>query len=274
MILIGSRALKYWYPDLQLREGADWDIIDSASYYSRGDFRVEVHPERHLNNERVFDFMKYDDSGSLDGPGWVELPDGREVSVAPLNVLAAIKRSHLWRDYQWDKHITHYNKYLRQHLDDSVQDFLKERTKLTKEAYPQGNPSLNQSNEDFFDDAVAKVYDHDFIHELAAYYDQPLYTRLKRDDSKAWCEKDLWEALSLEDKQKCVAEECYVIATERFLVRNNWNYSYKGAYLTALKKVCTTLTSGWFRDFAIDNHPEIMALFDANKLNSIKENLK
>lgn len=271
MILIGSRALKYWYPDFPLREDADWDVI--ASKYYPGGKRIEVHTQGHLNNGYVFTLLpQYYDWGNQGSS--VTLPNGAVAYVAPLNVLAAIKRSHLWRDYQWDKHITHYNKYLRQHLDDSVQDFLKERTKLTKEAYPQGNPNLNQSNEDFFDDAVEKVYDHDFIHELAAYYDAPLYTRLKRDDSKAWCEKDLWEALNLEDKQKCVAEECYVIATERFLVRNNWNYSYKGAYLTALKKVCTTLTSGWFRDFAIDNHPEIMALFDANKLNSIKENLK
>lgn len=264
MILIGSRALKYWYPDFPLREDADWDVIGNK-LYMKSFPRLELHEKSHLNNQDIRTDPTF---------GFIELPSGEGVYVAPLEILAAIKRSHLWRDYQWDKHITHYNKYLRQHLDDSVQDFLKERTRLTKEAYPQGNPSLNQSNEDFFDDAVAKVYDHDYIHELAAYYEAPLYTRLKRDDSKAWCEKDLWEALSLEDKQKCVAEECYVIATERFLVRNNWNYSYKGAYLTALKKVCTTLTSGWFRDFAIDNHPEIMALFNQNKLNSIKENLK
>lgn len=271
MILIGSRALKYWYPDLQLRDDADWDVIAPRSY--RGGSRIEVHDQRHLNNWDVYDLIHEIRDWNDYGPD-LQLPNGDTVYVAPLPVLAAIKRSHLWRDYQWDKHITHYNKYLRQHLDDSVQDFLQERTRLTKEAYPQGNPNLNQSNEEFFDDAVAKVYDHDFIHELAAYYDKPLYTRLKRDDSKAWCEKDLWEALSLEDKRKCVAEECYVIATERFLVRHNWNYSYKGAYLTALKKVCTTLTSGWFRDAALDNHPEIMALFDVNKLNSIKENLK
>lgn len=264
MILIGSRALKYWYPDFPLRDDADWDVV-ANEYFDETFPRLELHSRKHLNNQEIKVNKDF---------GWTTLPNGDGVFVASEPYLAAIKRSHLWRDYQWDKHITHYNKYLRQHLDDSVQDFLKERTRLTKEAYPQGNPNLNQSNEDFFDDAVAKVYDHDFIHELAAYYDAPLYTRLKRDDSKAWCEKDLWEQLSLEDKRKCVAEECYVIATERFLVRNNWEYSYKGAYLTALKKVCTTLTSGWFRDFSLDYHPEIMALFDANKLNFIKENLK
>ena len=49
---------------------------------------------------------------------------------------------------------------------------LEERVKLTKEAYPQGNPSLNQTNEDFFDDSVKKVYDHDWLHELVAYPDE------------------------------------------------------------------------------------------------------
>ena len=152
MILIGSRALKYWYPDFPLRDDADWDVIAPKGKNLEG-FRVEVHSYDHLNNSRIGWW-----TGSIDH---VQLPNGEYAFVPSLNILAAIKRSHLWRDYQWDKHITHYNKYLRQHLDDSVQDFLKERIRLTKEAYPQGNPNLNQSNEDFFDDAVEKVYDHD-----------------------------------------------------------------------------------------------------------------
>jgi hypothetical protein len=61
---------------------------------------------------------------------------------------------------------------------------------------------------------------------------------------------------------------------ERFLIRNNWNYSYKGAYYQAVKKVCTTLTSGWFRDFAIDNFPQVMDLFSVDKLNQLKGKLQ
>ncbi len=269
MLLIGSRALALRDPTFTMDDDKDWDIIcreNEKSLFSDLP-RFEWHDINHLNND-VFNFLSSDDL--------FKLPNGQIIWVASLNDLAIIKRSHLWRDYQWDKHITHYHKHLAKYLCEDVLSklLLEDRTKLTKKAYPQGNPNLNQSNEEFFDDAVAKIYDHDYLHELVAYYSEPLYTKLKHDDSKAWCEKDLWDALPAEDKTKCVAEECYVIAMERFLIRNNWECSYKGAYYQAVKKVCTTLTSGWFRDHAIDHFPEVMNLFDRDKLNQLKGQLQ
>jgi hypothetical protein len=266
MLLIGSRALAYWDKTFSVGENKDWDIICSAEdKYLFADLpRFEWHDPKHLDN------WYYETSSA--SQTYTTLPNGVEILVATLGELALLKRSHLWRDYQWDKHITHYHKHLATYFPNSYweKENYRQRTRLTKEAYPQGQPSLNQTNEDFFDDAVAKVYDHDWLHELAAYYDSPLYTRLKRDDSKAWCEKDLWDQLLPEDKAKCIAEEAYVIATERYLVRTNWEFSYRGAYLSALKKICTTLTSGWFRDYAIDSYPEIVSLFDVQKIQSMK----
>ena len=91
---------------------------------------------------------------------------------------------------------------------------------------------------------------------------------------QAWCEKDLWEGgLSDLQKRQCVAEECYVIATERFIVPAGLDYPLKLAYLKALKKVCTTLCSGWFRDYAIDNYPFIVDLFDENKMKEVVKGL-
>lgn len=99
-----------------------------------------------------------------------------------------------------------------------------------------------------------------------------MYKKLKKPTQmeQAWCEKDLWLALSVEERNMCVAEECYVIATERFLVLNDWGYSSKRAYFNALQKVCTTLTSGWFRDWAIDHYPEVVYLYDSEKFNKVK----
>ena len=153
---------------------------------------------------------------------------------------------------------------------------LLERIKLTKEAYPQGNPKLNKSNDEFFDDPVEKVYDHDFLHELYAYEDRPMFEKLKRPEqfNLAWCVKDLWDKLSQTQKLQCVAEETYVIATERFMVPNDWNYPTKKAYYFALKKVCTTLTSGWFRDFAIDNFPEVFNLYEGAKFYHVQAHLE
>ena len=267
MLLIGSRALAYLDPTFKIKKDADWDIICKEEHKEIAKKlieplggKIDFHDYNALNNAEIYKRE-------------VGFSEGR-IIVASLGMLAMIKRSHLWRDHFWDKHITQYHKVFSKHAYAYNTDLLNERIKLTKEAYPQPQPSLDKSNEEFFNDAVKKVYDHDFIHELAAYYDKPLYLRLKSDMDRAWCRKPLWDKLSHEEQVKCVAEETYVIATERYLVRNDWDYPVKKAYFEALKKVCTTLTSGFFRDKAIDYYPEVVSLFDTEKFKSIKENLK
>lgn len=270
MLLIGSRALAIRDSTFTLGDDKDWDIICSEGnkHLFNNLIRFEWHDPQHLDNEH---YQKHSKSTT-----YITLPNKQEVRVATLEDLSILKRSHLWRDYQWDKHITHYHRHLATHFPVSTQgkNRCKLRFELTKKAYPQGSPSLNKENKDFFDDVVYKVYDHDYLHEVVAFYDKPLYTKLKRDESKAWCEVDLWQQLSYEDQVKCVAEECYVIATERFLIRNGWKYPYKRAYYNAVKKVCTTLTSGWFRDFAIDNFPEVFKTFESERFVYIKEKLQ
>lgn len=271
-MLIGSRAVAYWNPDFKIRSNSDWDIIGTPesedffrSRYSIPDSeRIEWHDPNHLNNKSML---------------WYFNTDATHDFVISSYGLAIIYRSHLHRDWNWDAHITKYHKFILPllendlHLDDPI---LLERIKLTKEAYPQGNPKLNKSNDEFFDDPVKKVYDHDFLHELYAYEDRPMFEKLKRPEQfdLAWCAKDLWDKLSQTQKIQCVAEETYVIATERFMVPNDWNYPAKKAYYFALKKVCTTLTSGWFRDFAIDNFPQVFELFEASKMYLVQAHLE
>lgn len=266
-MLIGSRAIAHWNPDFKIRANSDWDIIgtpDGEEYFRMflgipGSGRIEWHDPNHLNNK--------DMTGHVSN------------HICSLYGLAIMYRSHLHRDWNWDAHITKYHKFILPllgndlHLTDPI---LLERIKLTKKAYPQGNPNLMQSNEMFFDDPVKKVYDHDFLHELYAYEDRPMFEKLKHEgeEGKAWCAKDLWEQLSHLQKLQCVAEKSYVIATERFLVPNDWNYPTKKAFYFALKKICTTLTSGWFRDFAIDNFPQVFELFDAKKMYLVQAHLE
>ena len=76
-----------------------------------------------------------------------------------------------------------------------------------------------------------------------------------------------------EDKIKCIAEEAHVIAMERMMIPNKWEYPTKKAYIKAVDKVCTTLCSGWFRDYAIDHYPEVMSHFDQSKFNHVKKEL-
>ena len=132
---------------------------------------------------------------------------------------------------------------------------------------------MKQTNEDFFDEAVKNVLDHDLLHALVSYGQRHRYTLLKQKDKTdlAWCEKDLWLAQPHYQMLQCVAEEATVIACERFMIPKNWNYGERRAYSQALKKVCTTLCSGWFRDFAIDNYPLVMDMFDTTRFRLVKE---
>lgn len=283
-LLIGSRALQFnSFGNFKTRkETSDWDVICEKEQYQQikdriealpglGGFRVEWHDPEHLNNREFWDHF-YLKSEKANHPAL------GLIRIAPQQALYVLKRSHAWRWHGVEKTMFHLhraglNKY-KDMLTEEEQRILDYRMKLTKAAYPQGNPNLNQSVEDFFDDPVKKVYEHDWIHELYAYYDKPLFTRLQHDPAKAWCAKDLWERLSDTDKCKCVAEECYVIATERFLIPGDWKMPSRIAFNQALNKACTTLCSGWFRDWAIDNYGTIMELHDDNKVLHVKMKLE
>ena len=259
-LLIGSQALSRWFPDeVKIKDSTDWDVISmypiEGTEWHNPDFLANGELERYAS-ERVVMF------------------NGQQLHIVNPIGLAIVKRSHLWRDLSFQKHITHYHKgglaEFREQFKIYDENLLHLRTAMTHAEFPQGNPNLNQSVEDFFDDAVTKKYNHDYLHELVAFYSCPLYTRMQRDSSSAWCNQDMWREFTFDEKIRCVAEEAYVIAIERFLVPNNWDYSYKRAYMKALDKVCTTLCSGWFRDFAIDNYPSIFELFDSDRINAVK----
>lgn len=263
-VLVGSRAYAYWNPEVKAT--SDWDLIcrdDEVEFWrSRG---FDPSPYSNLNNQEMAEKYKTDTG--------VWLPDGSVVNVMSLEGLAVLKRSHLHRPIKFNRHIALYHHHLAQHMTEEGYEVMKRRQKLTLEKYKQGKPSLKKTNEEFFDDAVEKEFDHDWIHELAAFYDRPLFEKLKHEGEEglAWCAKDLWEELSDEDKSKCVAEETYVIASERYLIPHKWDFSYRKAYMEALSRVCTTLTSGWFRDWAIDHYPEVVNLFDKGKFDVIRK---
>lgn len=267
-LLIGSRALNFWFLDHKIKDSTDWDIISDKPFEDIPEgVNYEWHDPDILLNRELENYTRNIT---------VEF-NGKELHVVTPLGLALVKRSHLWRDLGFDKHITHWNKYLKEFLEfrsKETEDYLQRRTSATMQMFPQGHPKLNQTVEDFFDDAVTKVFNHDFLHQLYAHHDKPLYTYMQSNPELAWCEKDKWQAFSFDDKIKCVQEEAYVIATERFIVPNNWNYPHRLAYFNALKKICTTLCSGWFRDFAIDNHQVLCSSFDAQKVKSVVEYLQ
>lgn len=278
MQLTGSRALDYWSD--RSSDKSDWDIIASErelnklgltfqgkDYLKIDSCNVEFLNTEALNNAVVsnLDVSNYHYTVSKNTEKWF----GKEVVVTVQNPcqLYITKRSHIWRPLKFVKHI-HELKTIKEVLvnhdlwpiPETYQKVLEERIKLTKKEFGDRVPSLNKSNDDFFDDAVTKQYVHDDLHKVVAYYNRPLYEKMKENYESAKCEKRLWDRFTHEDKVRCVREECYVIGLERFLIPKLDSPplpSPKFSFHKALEKVCTTLTSGWFRDFAIDNYFEI-----------------
>lgn len=93
---------------------------------------------------------------------------------------------------------------------------------------------------------------------------------MQDDPSKAWCSKEKFNSFFHSQKLQCVAKEAYVIATERFLVPKDWNFPTKLAFYLSVNKICTTLCSGFFRDFAIDNYEEVLLQYDPQKFETVK----
>lgn len=139
-----------------------------------------------------------------------------------------------------------------------------------KETLNYGHPTLNQSKMGFFDASVPYKYDHDSIHKAVAFRDVPAYTKYKGDKQEVMCSKGKFFSLSLLEQLEGVAEEAYVLALERSLIPHLGALTPKQAFDKALMKVCTSITSGWFREFAWENYSLVQAIFNENYVDKFK----
>lgn len=167
----------------------------------------------------------------------------------------------------WEKHIHDYH-ILRKMIKLKIVDkykmdrLIRLHRKTTNQRVKERTPKLHGvSKEMFFDDSVIKYYEHDDIHKCMAHKRKPMYEYMQLDSTKVECDRSLWDEFSNEEKIQCVLEECYVIALERKVIPSKVSgkvQNHFNAVRWALYRVCTTLCSGWFRQFAIDNYYEIL----------------
>ncbi len=133
---------------------------------------------------------------------------------------------------------------------------LKFREKLT---YSYSHPKLNQSKQDFFTDSVNYVYDHDTIHEAVKHLDKPAYSYYIEEGAEVKCSKELFDKAPFAVKLYGVLEESYVLALERSVIP--FGTDPEKAFMYALEKVCTSITSGWFREFAWENYDAVVKMY-------------
>lgn len=133
-----------------------------------------------------------------------------------------------------------------------------------KETYTYAHPRLNQDKEGFFSgDQITYVYDHDSIHEAVKLFAVPAYTLFQRDGAEVAVDRAKFEALPHDVKLASVVEEATVLAIERSLVPHPGVMDELSAWRYALSKVMTSITSGWWREFAYDNALEVLKRYPA-----------
>lgn len=273
MFLVGSEAAREIFPDFRKSISGDLDIFITKSLL-----------ESITKNGTIINVI-------FDKPFHVKAnrPDGQKIELEIIEddfeekcnyqvygpeILMALKRSHLYWPHNWFKHIEDYHFFKSKGvvLNEEWQAWLKERIKLTEERLGKPmTPNLNVSKEEFFGRSSKRVdyfFDHDDIHKIMAHQDKPIYSYMLKDNAPIYCDKNKFEALPYEWQLQAVMEEAYVIAIERKILPMLWSgapfTTALDAYKWAIMRICTNLTSGWFREFAIENYPEFIKRYDNN----------
>lgn len=283
-IVVGSRALN-------IRESDDIDVlIHSKDIYvdkSRLNTKNELIYTFQFRGIRV-ECLLVDNNKTLSRILEIELNRMGHGSnlLASYHTLALLKVGHLSiPSYKWETHMNDYQSVSKFSemaqqatgnmwpYDTHYEYYELERLHVrdTRSRYNKTKPiSLKGRNaKDFFDDGVMKYVHHDTLHKWMSLEGTPMYTKMQKPGSEVECDYDLFKEMSFEEQLNCVIEESKVIACERFLIpsiMSGWiisphDFRYKDvreAYKKALIKVCTTLTSGWFRDFAIKHYMEAL----------------
>lgn len=292
MILIGSRAIKHYFPTF--RNPKDIDLIATPieleawikrnkgklkiqSQSPKGRWRFEKTDgttieieliEEGSSNELIAEYV-----GSLHSAQRAQAASAI-VDVAPPLLMLAIKRSHLHRRPAWRKNVQDYH-WLKERLlgadpfkesvPDDIWKIFRKRKKEATKRWPDKAPQLNVENEKFFrrSRSVGRVFEHDDLHRASCYYDEPLFLRCKRDKSKAWIERDLFEQLSHQDQMRMFKEEAFAIALERWVIPaycRRLTSDDQLAYLQAVEYCATRLFRNRWQNLLIENYPEIAEL--------------
>jgi hypothetical protein len=236
-LLVGSQAAKHWFKDFRQPQDIDYWVNspDTGNYF-------DVVGETRAEYKDVSSYLAL--SAFL---------DSRESEIATPEELYTIKVSHsFWAKSFWEKtikdilffqekgvQVDHY--WLRMLYKDW------ELVHGKKQAY------LNVKNEEFFTNTVDRKYEHDSIHKAIAYYSEPLYTRIKKDQSKAMCSEELFNKLSYEDRLKLCREEIYATALERWIIPSGFTVDSLTAYRKAIKQLVCSMSRGFFPEFIVLN---------------------
>jgi len=236
-LIIGSTATYHWFNDA--RKPKDLDLLTPAKIVgNHGDICV-IDAQWHDACEAI---MK----ASTD-----------KVFADP-NVLLTLKMSHAHWNIHHDKTLFDI-KFLQDKGAVVNEELYGRLVKVWTQVHGKKHVPVNKPMAEFFADAVPRAFDHEWLHKQVAFHERPLHERIRKDMTNVRCHKDLWDTLTFDEKCECALEEILVTAIERTNITKD---SLKSDKLKAVKmahtKLCTTMATGWFARFNIENHFELL----------------
>lgn len=181
-----------------------------------------------------------------------------------LDWLYFLKMSHR---YKKDSH--HFMKtmndiHMMRHAGASMPEGSEELFKLRElETYSYKHPDLTVDKDKFFKKEESFYrYDHDDIHKAVAVGDVPAYTHYIADGEQVKCDFKKFDDLPHIVRLQGVLEESYVLALERAIIPSEGRANPRTSFNIALEKVCTSITSGWFREFAWENYFAVQRMYN------------
>lgn len=236
-IVVGSTAAMFRLPEFKRKGHVDHDVwsdnideLPTGKGYDGGVFSSEI-------------MDAFEPASKTDG-------------YASLNDLYTIKLSHLQFDIFWHKHLNDLLVFKLKYgakKNERLYELLKEHWKEF-----HGNKeflNLYRTKDEFFDDYVQKPYDHDYLHELVAYPNKPVYTLCLKDGQDVAIDKTKFDMLSFDQKVRMFREEIAVIANERYMINPDCagKFRYITAWSKSLHKTVTALTKNWASEFLCEN---------------------
>lgn len=281
MILVGSVALKYVCEDLSEdfpRECSDHDYLctekewENVSSEEGWDLVERSGNKGHIKyKDKHYEFEIAQENSSTED--LINYCNSKVCYYAPLEVLYLLKMSHRFKKdsphFLKTMRDIHFMRSIGAGIPEELQAILKKRE---EETYTYSHPNLNVKSKEFFNgDNVNYIYDHDTIHQAVAVLSKPAYKSYMKDGSEVMTSKEKFMAQDEVTKLLGVYEESCVLALERSQIPNNFSVSPEVSFMTALSKVCTSITSGWFREYAYENYNKVVAIyFKMGKLDYIE----
>lgn len=292
MILIGSRALEMVLPGFLERKPRDFDFV--SDFYEAQDFLEDnnITSQEVVNNKLIckqeppleFELIGHTESwySSTMLVNLVETDSKTRKSkafglVPSLDVLFTLKMSHRYlknSPHFWKTALDYHRlKSIGCQVPPAYKEFLLQRERDT---YAYSHPKLNMGKKDFFDPniGVRYTYDHDSIHKSVARHGVPAYTLYMKEGEEVQTDKNKFFSLGREIQLAGVAEEAEVLAIERSLVPHPGKMTPKQAFVFALSKVCSSITSGWFREFGYEHIFEVLEIYNPNYWDKFQEDVK